>query len=239
MLERKSRANLVSFEPLGEHIKIGLDFLLPFIKVPIVRKVDAYGNEPALININTAALVTTGLLATSSALISYIFRRYVVLGREESTADKRRRSVNDLEHELWSVLNNFKLVYRNSSGARVDTSLTGLFDTIDETFQSNDIDLSSCIQKAICARIQLSARRVNEGDSSGVDKIIDGLIGIKWLRSVLRHTSLKEAIESINVSSFSNHQHNNIYCDIKYPQCKWSVPEDNLIDIITTYLKFT
>lgn len=44
--ERKSRANLVSFEPLGEHIELGLDFLLPFIKVPIVRKLDAYGNEP-------------------------------------------------------------------------------------------------------------------------------------------------------------------------------------------------
>lgn len=46
MFERKSRANLVSFQPLGEHIALGLDFLLPFIKVPIVRQIDAYGNEP-------------------------------------------------------------------------------------------------------------------------------------------------------------------------------------------------
>lgn len=48
MAERHSRANLVSFEPLGEHIALGLDFLLPFIKVPIVRTVDAYGNEPVI-----------------------------------------------------------------------------------------------------------------------------------------------------------------------------------------------
>ncbi|XP_065357806.1 uncharacterized protein LOC135951970 [Calliphora vicina] len=243
MFERKSRANLVSFEPLGEHIQLGMDFLLPFIKVPIVRTVDAYGNEPALININTAALVSTGLLATSSALISYIFRRYVVLGREESSSEKRRRSDNDLEFELWSALNNFKLIYTNSSGARVDTSLAGLFETINETFENNDIDLSSCIQKAICKRIHLSARRVNEGDSSGVDKIIDGLMGIKWLRNSLRHTSLKDAVDARDAVAFSKQRINDnkqpVYCDKKYPQCKWSVPEDNLIDIISTYLKFT
>lgn len=46
MREKSSRANLVSFEPLGEDIALGLDFIMPFIKVPIVKKVDAYGNEP-------------------------------------------------------------------------------------------------------------------------------------------------------------------------------------------------
>ncbi|XP_037824264.1 uncharacterized protein LOC119612525 [Lucilia sericata] len=242
LTERKSRANLVSFEPLGEHIQVGLDYLMPFIKVPIVRKVDIYGNEPALININTAAIVSTGLLATSSALISFIFRRYVVLGREATSSEHRRRSDNDFEQELWSILNNFKLVYTNSSGSRVDTSLSGLFDTINETFQKNGIDLSSCIQKAICIRLQLSADRVNEGNSSGVDKIIDGLMGIKWFRSFLRHTTLKDVLDLKEVSSFSNKQYDDkypIYCDNKYPHCKWSAPEDNIVELVSTYLKFT
>ncbi|TMW54058.1 hypothetical protein DOY81_000844 [Sarcophaga bullata] len=244
MSGRNSRANLVSFEPLGEHIALGLDFLLPFIKVPIVRTVDAYGNEPALLNINTAALISTGLLATSSALISYIFRRYVVLGKEEKASEKNKRSDNDLEYELLSVLNNFKLVYRNSSGARVDTSLAELLNTIDETFQKNEIDLNSCFQKAICARIHLSQQRVNEGNhASGVDKIIDGLVGLKWFKQFLLHTSLKDIIPPMEDISFSNHrqfkQNKHSHCDIKYPKCKWSIPEENLMDIIRTYLKFT
>ena len=77
----------------------------------------------ALLNINTAALISTGLLATSSAFISYIFRRYIVLGKEEKAAEKNRRSDNGLENELLSALNNFKLVYKNSSGARVGKAL--------------------------------------------------------------------------------------------------------------------
>ncbi|XP_046805768.1 uncharacterized protein LOC111677340 [Lucilia cuprina] len=239
ILERNSRANLVSFEPLGEHIQVGLDYLMPFIKVPIVRKVDIYGNEPALININTAAIISTGLLATSSALISFIFRRYVVLGREATSSEHRRRSDKDFEQELWSVLNNFKLVYTNSSGSRVDTSLSGLFDTINETFQKNGIDLSSCIQKTICIRLQLSASRVSEGNSSGIDKIIDGLMGIKWFRSFLRHTTLKDVFDFKEVSKKQYDDSYPNYCDKKYPHCKWSVPEDNIMELISTYLKFT
>lgn len=46
MLERKPKLNIVSFEPVGENIALGLDFLLPFINVPISREVDVYGNEP-------------------------------------------------------------------------------------------------------------------------------------------------------------------------------------------------
>lgn len=121
--------------------------------------------------------------------------------------------------------------------------MSALFTTIDETFQNNNINLSSCLQKTICTRIQSTARRINKGNSSGIDKIIDGLMGIKWLRNFIRHTTLKDAIDAKDALSFASHHHqhndNNIYCDIKYPQCKWSMPEDNLIDIIRNYLKFT
>lgn len=137
-LDRKPKLNVVSFEPLGQNLAVGLDFLLPFIKIPIVRTVDVYGIEPvnmnlsliysnfqmvlnyfqALININTAALVTTGLLAGSSVLVSYIFRRYVLF---EATmkSDKSERSNYDFESELWSVLQNVKVVYKNSTGEKV------------------------------------------------------------------------------------------------------------------------
>ncbi|XP_058988262.1 uncharacterized protein LOC101888699 [Musca domestica] len=184
-LERKPKLNVVSFEPLGQHLAVGLDFLLPFIKIPIVRTVDVYGIEPALININTAALVTTGLLAGSSVLVSYIFRRYVLF---EATmkSDKSERSNYDFESELWSVLQNVKVVYKNSTGEKVDTTLTGLLTSLDETFSEKGINLSECIHKALCQRLQQSTNSNrheyrNDDSLSGIDKIFEGLTGMEWI----------------------------------------------------------
>lgn len=143
MLKRKPKASIVSFEPLGENIALGLDFLLPFINVPILRETNAHGKEPvrtaynfysyirslnwncliqALINVNIAALASTGLLTASSALVSYLFRKYIVFEPVEKS-EKNRRSDFDFESEMWSTLNNFKLIYRNSSGVKVGKNI--------------------------------------------------------------------------------------------------------------------
>lgn len=80
--------------------------------------------------------------------------------------------------------------------------------------------------------MQLSSKRVIQGNSSGIDKIIDGLKGIGWLMEFLKQTSFKDIID--NSDNLKNH----LYCDIKYSQCKWSKPEDNLNDIIKSYMNF-
>lgn len=57
-------------------------------------------------------------MAGFSALVSYIFKRYVIFGRE-ALSDKRRRYDNNINSDLGLILNNLKLVYKNSTGAKV------------------------------------------------------------------------------------------------------------------------
>ncbi|XP_061386813.1 uncharacterized protein LOC133321712 [Musca vetustissima] len=234
-LERQPKLNIVSFEPLGEHLALGLDFLLPFIKIPITREDNVYGTEPALININSAALITTGILAGSGALISYLFRKYVLID-PMFKSEKSERSDNDnFESELWSMLENVKVIYRNSSGEKVDTSLTGLLTTIDESFSEKGINLNDCLQMVLCHRLQKSNNNYEEhGEnypSSGVDKIIDGLTSMKWIRqNILPYTPLNDIIGD---------QDGKLECNMKFPKCKWSMTGENLCGLFENYIKFT
>ncbi|XP_073820081.1 uncharacterized protein [Musca autumnalis] len=237
-LAKKAFVNVVSFEPLDDDIALGLDFILPFIKVPLVREVDIYGNEPALININSAALLSTGILAGSSALVSYLFRRFVLI-EPMFKSEKLQRSDNDFESDLWSMMQNVKVIYRNSSGEKVDTSLTGLLTTLDETFTQNGINLNDCLQKALCQRLLQQSTTTSDhreyrehyAATSGVEKIIDGLTGMKWIReNVLRHTPLHDIIDN---------QDGYVSCDVKYSNCRWSMGGENVLSLIGNYIKFT
>lgn len=67
---RKSRLNLVSFKAEGENLKLGLDFLMPFIKVPIVRKIDIYGNEPVSI-ISPKTITNKFVVIKKSSLLGF------------------------------------------------------------------------------------------------------------------------------------------------------------------------
>ncbi|XP_075161393.1 uncharacterized protein LOC142234188 [Haematobia irritans] len=252
MLERKPKLNVVSFEPLGEHISLGLDFLLPFIKVPIAREVDIYGNEPALININTAALISTGILAASSAFVSYLFRSYVMFEPMGKSEKAHRSDSYNFENEILSMMQYVKVIYKNSTGAKTDTTLTGLLSTIDEAFAQKDIDLSTCLQKALCQRIKQSnsnAKTENNYEATShptssmdaLDKIIDGLASLKWFRrNILRYTSLNDIIADSDelMATTTNRHQNTLTCDEKYPRCKWPMSGNNVGNLLGTYLKF-
>ena len=47
--ERSAHNSFFSFLPLGDDVAMGLDFELPFLKVPIKRYVDKYGNSPVIL----------------------------------------------------------------------------------------------------------------------------------------------------------------------------------------------
>lgn len=42
---RTGRASLITFQPFGKSVNVGLDLLLPFVKIPTKRRQDENGRE--------------------------------------------------------------------------------------------------------------------------------------------------------------------------------------------------
>ncbi|XP_036322685.1 uncharacterized protein LOC118736766 isoform X2 [Rhagoletis pomonella] len=255
--ERSGRVNLFSFRPLGKDVAMGLDFELPFLQVPMKQYKDKYGNSPAMVNINTGSLVISGLLAGGSLFVAHIirslnvFQAHTAEGESESVAveksngigegrqtkktmskDERSSNVEDYTNDARSLLEHFKLVYKNGTGERVETTLPSLLAHIAETFSDNDVDIAACVQKSICLWLQKSSKDVHQGRATSLQKIIDGVSSYGWLLDALvPYEDLRRAIKAGKIKSDTS-------CVLAYPACRWSTPDMRLAELIRTHVNF-
>lgn len=124
--------------------------------------------------------------------------------------------------------------------------MTELLTTIDETFHQRGIDLSSCMQKALCQRLlqpeEHQSNNQNDRKSSALDQIVDGLVGLKWVRqNILRFSSLNDIVADGDDDGMltMKHQRKRLSCEARYPKCRWSIPKSQNVDsLFGTYLKF-
>ncbi|XP_017484875.1 PREDICTED: uncharacterized protein LOC108373490 isoform X2 [Rhagoletis zephyria] len=223
--ERSGRVNLFSFRPLGKDVAMGLDFELPFLQVPMKQYKDKYGNSPAMAR--TAEGESESVEVEKSNDIGE--------GRQTKKAmskDERSSNVEDYANDARSLLEHFKLVYKNGTGERVETTLPSLLAHVAETFSDNDVDIAACVQKSICLWLQKSSKDVHQGRATSLQKIIDGVSSYGWLLDALvPYEDLRRAIKAGKINSDTS-------CVLAYPSCRWSTPDMRLAELLRTHVNF-
>ncbi|XP_034660538.1 uncharacterized protein LOC117896368 [Drosophila subobscura] len=249
---------LVSFDAVGKDIALGLDYLVPFLEVPVKRKRNAPPRP--LVIINSAAVLSCGLVAAGGLLVGHLIRSMSLeaitqdnspatsgtpKSSEENTspsthpdtlvsnatarglADRRDRS-------LQQLFENFKLVYRNETGERVESSLPSVLSTVERTYFKNEIDLSACLLKSICTLTFKASDNVrkHQAHASDLDHVLEAATNWSWLLTWLRlDSTLREAFEA---GKDPRPQH----CASQYPHCKWAAPEERLMDLLQNNVQF-
>ncbi|XP_055852504.1 uncharacterized protein LOC129916528 [Episyrphus balteatus] len=214
---------LFSFHALDEDLTIDLEFAVPFIHVPVKKSMQKTGQAvKSLVNLNTPAIVLAGLLLGGSAVFGLLFHSLV--GKTTTDGIRRHSRITDVS----SMLDPFKLIQRSSDGKKIETAFGSIMQTVEENFNKNNIDITACIQKSICAYVKKSAEHVRNGRATGTNKIIDGLVSSEWLLQYLEGTAVKDAIDSGT---------GNTNCGYKYPTCQWSNPETDLMSFMFGFVK--
>ncbi|KAH8247759.1 hypothetical protein KR038_009619 [Drosophila bunnanda] len=250
---------LVSFESVGKHIALGLDYLLPFLEVPVKRKRNA--PPKPLVVVNSAAVLSCGLVVAGGLLVGHLIRsmgleaitdddRKPILGsvssnntqvsdeEDSSTSSSTQSATNatyrglfEEELSLPKIFDNFKLIYRNETGDRVATSFPNLLGTIERSFLNNDVDLSVCLLKSVCSLTRSAGDKVRQGQASDMEHLLDGATNWSWLLTWLDQSTFREAIDAGKVMS----PH---HCNIKYPQCGWALPEEKILELFRNNVQF-
>jgi len=207
------------------------------------------------LSINTAALTITGILAGAGIFVGHLFRTFGWKTKSgEKKPSERRVDLQNEDNHLLNVLENFKLIYRNDSGSKigktsqtlilickelqkafvflfVETTLPKLITTIETTFFENNIDLSTCLHKAICRSIQKTYISPNSSTDVSLIKILDGLSNSDWIMENILTSSLRNAVKIGKKGSFA-------LCDLEYHKCKWPEPDEMMLDLIKENIKF-
>ncbi|XP_068152580.1 uncharacterized protein [Drosophila tropicalis] len=248
---------LVSFDAVNKDIALGLDYLVPFLEVPIKRKRNA-PPRPLLV-INSAALVSCGLVAAGGLLVGHLIRS---MGLESIVPDKPPQNMNqmngnttrpqsveemlsttepelnvtsrgsfDQEQNFFKLFDQVKLVYRNNTGQRMELSLPRALNTVEQTLAENDVNLFICTLKAICSLTYKAGNQVRKGLATDVEHVLDGATNWSWLLAWLEQSPLREAIQAGKVPK---QQH----CQDKYPRCKWNAPEEQLLQLVQNNVQF-
>ncbi|XP_062124814.1 uncharacterized protein LOC133837916 isoform X2 [Drosophila sulfurigaster albostrigata] len=224
---------LISFDTVDKDVAIGLDYLLPFVTVPVKRK--RHEAPRPLVIVNSAAIFSCGLVAVGGIIVGHLIRSMgletIVPDPKEDSAKKAARGLLDEQQNFLQIFDNFKLVYRNESGERVETGLTNLVDTIEHSLLDNDIDLPACLLKSLCTFTHKAARNVRSGQASDVELMLDGVTSWHWLLSWFEESAIREAVEAGRLSA----PH---YCNAKYPRCKWNSPDEKLLALLHNNVQF-
>lgn len=99
---------------------------------------------------------------------------------------------------------------------------------MDTSFRDQGIDITSCVQKAICSYVRSSIDNNVVGQGSSTSKIIDGIVNSDYMMSFLEGTAIRDAIDTGGSSSGN--------CIQKYTYCTLS--QDEIFDKLFNYFNF-
>lgn len=110
----------------------------------------------------------------------------------------------------------------------IETRMDTFMENIDSTFKDQGIDVTSCVQKAICSYVKSAIHNNNAGRGSGINKIIDGLVHTDYLMSFIEGTAVRNAIDTGGSIRGD--------CVKKYTYCQLS--QDEIFDKLINYFNF-
>ncbi|XP_033240334.1 uncharacterized protein [Drosophila pseudoobscura] len=239
---------LISFDAVGKHVALGLDYLVPFLEVPVKRKRNA--PPKPLVIINSAAVLSCGLVAAGGLLVGHLIRSMGLeaitedepptSGRPKSSEEEApatseaghngtARGLLDKDRSFLELFENFKLVYRNETGERVESSLPSVISTVERTYFKNEVDLSACLLKSLCTLTFKASDRVRRSQASDMDHVLDAATNWTWLLTWLEQSTLREAIEA-GRDPIPSH------CASKYPYCSWAAPEERILQLLQNHV---
>ncbi|KAI5746117.1 hypothetical protein M8J77_000034 [Diaphorina citri] len=178
--EDKRLPRFLSFNNDVSNIRVEMVFAVPFLAIPIGGK-DESGNTTVIPKVD----INLKSLFATGVIVFMLFFVIPKLVKLYLPPAPSHRGLKDTE---------FARILRN----------------VDEALHGHNIDSTACTQKFICYAVSNAAQRVAHGQGSSMDKIVDGVLGIQWLRNLIRVDSIREAI------NLSNEENN---CQIYHRRC--------------------
>ncbi|XP_026837691.1 uncharacterized protein LOC113564492 [Drosophila erecta] len=163
------------FHASGEDVSVEMEFIVPFVKVPVKRSMNLARNAVQnLLNLRTGALVNTAVVVAAGAVIAGVVRLLIA------------------PLVITSVGNGYG--YKSAP----DRGMRRLTDVVESQLEEHNIDMSVCVQRMICQYLQQNL-------SSGYARALNVLTSSSWLHSVVDGTAVFHAIQSARSSRSCTH----------------------------------
>ncbi|XP_017055271.1 uncharacterized protein LOC108097483 [Drosophila ficusphila] len=167
-LEREGRG--FHFHASGEDVSVELEFIVPFIKVPVKRSMNlARDAVQSILNLRTGALINTAVVVAAGAVIAAVVRLLIA------------------PLVITSIGNGYG--YKSETGR----DMRRLTDVVESQLEEHNIDMSVCVQRMICQYLQRNI-------SSGYARVLNVLTSSSWLHSFVDGTAVFHAIQTARSS---------------------------------------
>ncbi|XP_033167044.1 uncharacterized protein LOC117145478 [Drosophila mauritiana] len=183
------------FHASGEDVSVELEFIVPFLKVPVKRSMnmarDAIQN---ILNLRTGALVNTAVVVAAGAVIAGVVRLLIA------------------PLVITSLGNGYG--YKSHP----DRSMRRLSDVVESQLEEHNIDMSVCVQRMICQYLQQNL-------SSGYASALNVLTSSSWLHSIVDGTAVFHAIQSARSSRSCTHTYRSCKWPNRLNWKSWEIPK--------------
>ncbi|KAH8247142.1 hypothetical protein KR032_011119 [Drosophila birchii] len=174
-VEREGRG--FHFHASGEDVSVELEFIVPFLKVPVKRSMnlarDAVQN---LLNLRTGAILNTAVVVAAGAVIAAVVRLLLA------------------PLVITSLGNGYG--YKSDTGR----GMRRLTDVVESQLEEHNIDMTVCVQQLICQYLQRNL-------SSGYARVLNALASSTWLPPSFHGTAVFQAIQSSRSSRSCSHSY--------------------------------
>ncbi|XP_016950989.1 uncharacterized protein LOC108025190 [Drosophila biarmipes] len=172
-LEREARG--FHFHASGEDVSVELEFIVPFLKVPVKRSMGlARDALQGILNLRTGALINTAVVVAAGAVIAAVVRLLIA------------------PLVITSVAGGYG--YKSEP----DRGMRRLTDVVESQLEEHNIDASICVQRMICQYLQQNV-------SSGCARALNVLTSSPWLHSFMDGTAVFQAIQSARSNRSCTH----------------------------------
>ncbi|CAD6992205.1 unnamed protein product [Ceratitis capitata] len=218
----KRNARGIHFEADGRDLSINLEFIVPFLRIPIARSV-AFTQTAfrKLTDLNSGTLLLSSGFAILGALIASVVKTAILPSFYGYGYKKTSRATGFLDD------------LNIGSNAPIFKEGLNVFENLEKSLLANNINITSCAQRVICSYVHRATTDVRAGLGTPSDRIIDGLVGLESLKVYLNGTALRDAIESGLMQDTSQ-------CEQTYRNCEWPKIQNKAwklaVDLMSHYI---
>ncbi|XP_033240333.1 uncharacterized protein [Drosophila pseudoobscura] len=186
------------FHASGEDVSVELEFIVPFLKVPVKRSMglarDAVQN---LLNLRTGTLLNTAVVVAAGAVIAAVVRLLLAP----------------------LVITSLGNGHGHGYGYRSDTArgMRSLTDAVESHLEEHNMDVSACAQRYICQYLQHSV-------SPSYARALHVVASSPWLDSLTKDTAVRHAVETARGSRTCAHT----YARCRWPRPSLGKPRYSL-----------
>ncbi|XP_054084337.1 uncharacterized protein LOC105209560 isoform X2 [Zeugodacus cucurbitae] len=209
-LSEKRKPRGIHFEADGKDLSINLEFIIPFLRVPIARSVEITQSAfRKLADLNSDTLLISSGVAIVGAIIAAVVKSVVtptLFGYAYKKASRAADTMDGFNFGSYAPATDKADLVTNSS--------QDVLNLVEDNLHANHINVSVCAQRAICNYVQQATSGVRTGLGSPTDRIVDGLISLDLLKHYLNGTALKHAIDMGRSRDATG-------CELIYRECEW------------------